>query len=326
MTDVQFGRQSVIRQYNNIWTPNLLTTSILPYLTQDIIQNTITDTKMSRRNTGLDLREIGNGADRLMNFLSEEAKRYWSDKGYRQKQTAERRKRNKHYRPRKRKLPEYPLDRYGIDRLAFTLNHEYLHRVFRVSKRFDKGGRAYGALHQNLPKKMRPFIRINGQPTKEIDYKAFHPLMLYHLKGIDYLEDPYLVCEGQAMRDTYKAVQLVAINAINVKKAYGGIRDELEKRGIPIPQRKRPLVSLVKRFIEAHRPIAEYLFSDVGIVLQNIDSNIMNAILVRLMDHGVLGLSVYDSVIVQQQHEDLLRAIMVEKYRRVMDFEPKFGS
>lgn len=126
------------------------------------------------------------------------------------------------------------------------------------------------------------------------------------------------------MRETYKAVQLVAINSISERSAYGGIRDELAKRGIPLPQRKEPLVSLVRTFREAHQPIAEYLFSDVGIELQNIDGNLMNAILVRLMDHGVLGLSVYDSVIVQRQHEDLLRTIMIEEYRRVMGFEPRF--
>ena len=50
----------------------------------------------------------------------------------------------------------------------------------------------------------------------------------------------------------------------------------------------------------------------------------MNTILVRLMDHGILGLSVHDSVIVQKQHEDRLRAIMIEEYRRMMGFEPRF--
>jgi hypothetical protein len=222
----------------------------------------------------------------------------------------ERKKRNKHYRPRKRKLPEYPLDRYGIERLGFTLNYEYNHRVFRASRKFNKGGRAYGALHQNLPSHMRPFILIDGQPTTETDYKALHPLMLYHRKGIDYQEDPYSVCEGQAMRDIYKAVLLVAINARDKRRAYGAIQDELAKRGIDPPEGKEPYVALIRAVCEAHRPIAEYLFSDVGIELQNIDGNIMNAILVRLMDHGVLGLSVHDSVIVQKQHTTFTKEAM----------------
>ena len=44
----------------------------------------------------------------------------------------------------------------------------------------------------------------------------------------------------------------------------------------------------------------------------------------RLMDKGILGLSVYDSVIVPEQHEDALRQIMVEAYRDKMEFEPRF--
>ena len=50
----------------------------------------------------------------------------------------------------------------------------------------------------------------------------------------------------------------------------------------------------------------------------------MNAILVRLMDNGVLGLSVHDSVIVQAEHAGLLKEVMTEEYQRVMGFKPRF--
>jgi hypothetical protein len=60
-----------------------------------------------------------------------------------------------------------------------------------------------------LPKHMRPFIHINGEKTIEIDYSAFHILMLYNQEGIDYQDDPYSVCEGQEMRAIYKAVGLI---------------------------------------------------------------------------------------------------------------------
>jgi len=60
------------------------------------------------------------------------------------------------------------------------------------------------------------------------------------------------------------------------------------------------------------------------VTLQNIDSKIMNAILVRLVDHGILGLSVYDSVIVPEQHESFTREVMTEEYQKVMGFKPRF--
>lgn len=96
------------------------------------------------------------------------------------------------------------LENLGIEVLIFRLNYEYLHRVFN-RKSFKKGGRAYGALHQNLPKHMRPNIHINGEKTTEIDYSAYHIRMLYHMDGIEYTDDPYLVCGGSDLRDTFKA-------------------------------------------------------------------------------------------------------------------------
>lgn len=212
----------------------------------------------------------------------------------------------------------------GVEALEIVFEQENLHRIFN-RKSWHLGGRAYGALHQDFVRReMRPLIFINGEPTTEIDFSAYHIRMLYHREGIDYRDDPYLVCEGEPMRKIYKAVGLVAINAECQRTAYGAIRDELSQQGLPLPARKKPLKSLVERFRDAHRPISKYLFSDVGISLQNIDSNIMNAILVRLMDQGVLGLSVYDSVIVPAQFEDLLRMIMIEEYQEVMGFLPRF--
>ncbi len=217
----------------------------------------------------------------------------------------------------------YTLRDIGVEMLEIALDYMQLRRIFN-RKSWKHGGRAYGALHQDwVRKKMRPYVRIDGVPTVELDYSAYHIRMLYHLEGIDYIDDPYLVCEGQGMRDTYKAVGLIAINA-GESVACGAIRKELEDRDIPLPQRKEPLKSLVKRFREAHKPIAEYLFSDVGIELQNVDGKIMNAILVRLMDHSVLGLSVFDSVIVKAEHADLLKEVMTDEYMKVMKFKPRF--
>ncbi len=210
----------------------------------------------------------------------------------------------------------------GADRLVFRLNSETLYRVYSRGS-FSYNGRAYGALHQNLPKHMRPFIRINDRPTLELDFSAYHILMLYHHEGIDYTEDPYTKPGGPEMRDIFKAVGLVAINAVSPQSAYGAIRQELERRGIPLPQMERPLVSLVEMFRSAHKPIAKHLFSDAGIWLQNLDSHIMNDILLRLMERDILGLPVHDSVIVQREHEEVLREIMMREYEAVMGFRPR---
>ena len=43
-----------------------------------------------------------------------------------------------------------------------------------------------------------------------------------------------------------------------------------------------------------------------------------------LMDNGILGLSVYDSVIVESKYEDVLRETMEREYEAVMNYKPVF--
>ncbi len=219
---------------------------------------------------------------------------------------------------------EFRLSDLGVDELEVVLDHEHLRRIFNLES-WKLGGRAYGAYHQSMLRKpMRKNILIDGQQTVEIDYSAFHIRMLYHWERIDYTKDPYLECEGPEMRDIYKAVGLIAINT-TAKKASGAIRKELDKRGLEPPKRDKPYASLVSRFRETHPDIEHHLFSGIGRTLQNIDSMIMNAILVRLMDNDILGLPVHDSVIVQHQHEAFTREVMTQDYKKEMGFKPRIG-
>jgi hypothetical protein len=214
------------------------------------------------------------------------------------------------------------LNELGVEFLMFRLVKESLHRVFNRGS-FDCNGRAYGALHQKLPKELRPFIHIDGRPTLEIDFRAYHVIMLYHLKGIDYPEDPYTVCGGLEMRKAFKIASLIGINAPTIRKAYRAILAKFEEENIPLPMVKRPLKYLIETYKARHQPIADSICSDVGIELQNIDSHIMNSILMRLMDMGILGLSVYDSVIVAEEFAEIARSVMIEEYQKVFGFKPR---
>ena len=80
--------------------------------------------------------------------------------------------------------------------------------------------------------------------------------------------------------------------------------------------------NLIIEYKEFHEPIREYLFTSPGIDLQNTDSKIMEEILMELHRRGILGLPIHDSVIVEAQHEGLLKDLMIQAYRKFMDFEP----
>jgi hypothetical protein len=147
--------------------------------------------------------------------------------------------------------------------------------------------------------------------------------MLYHLEGIDYPDDPYTACGGPEMRKAFKIASLIGINAPSIRKAYRAIMAKFKEENIPLPMVERPLKHLIDTFKAKHGPIAGSICSDVGIELQNIDSHIMNSILMRLMDMGVLGLSVFDSVIVVEEFAEIARGIMIEEYEKVFGFKPR---
>ena len=204
-----------------------------------------------------------------------------------------------------------------------SLNNEVLRRIFnRGVQSFIYGGRAYGAIYQRLPEEMRQCIRINNEPTVEIDYSAYHIRMLYHLIGEPYMEDPYVQCAGEKYRDVFKSAALILINSKSESKARYTIKDELQKNGIPLPDVKSPMKWIIAQFKEAHPQIAGYICKDMGATLMNIDSHIMNGILMRLMDKGILGLNVYDSVIVAGRYKDTLIEIMITEYENKMKFKP----
>ena len=100
------------------------------------------------------------------------------------------------------------------------------------------------------------------------------------------------------------------------------VRDALAKNGFEIAEDLAAVIQMIDEFKEHHAPIKEFLFSGVGVALQNKDSNIMEEILMELHRRGILGLPIHDSVIVEAQHEELLKDLMMKAYRKFMDFEP----
>ena len=129
---------------------------------------------------------------------------------------------------------KFPLRQLGVEVLIIRLCRESLHRVFNRGS-FKKNGRAYGAQHQSLSKELRKHILINGQKTLEPDFSAYHMLMLYHMEGIDYAEDPYGIIGGPDNRDLFKSVCLISINA-KLSKGWRAIKQKLIEQKIQLPE------------------------------------------------------------------------------------------
>ena len=219
------------------------------------------------------------------------------------------------------------LKNFDIEQLNFVINQKKLYRVFN-EKSFERGGRFYGALYQYMPKGFRKDILINGEPAIELDYSAHHIRIPYHLEGINYRDDPYLaLTDDPEERKIFKKLLLVALNATSEKKAIEAFRSECIETAwkTELSLADESIRGLLARAREQHRRIAGFIHSGKGRMLQNLDSRITEAILMRMTDIGIPCLPVHDSYIVPKQYEDRLRDVMVGEYKAVIGFEPVIG-
>ena len=198
---------------------------------------------------------------------------------------------------------------------------------------WGQGGRLYaherfmGVNYQGLNSEQRSTIEISGSPTIERDYSGLHVFMLYARVGIQYTGDPYAVIEDK-FRPLAKAAMLRLLNADSREVAVASLRKYCEDlRGVTgLSKRKEKLLrafdeyaNLDNIFIQletAHRKIAKYFYTGIGLKLQSIDSQMALEVVSYFVDKGIVVLPVHDSFIAQTRYDGELVAKMKEVYSK----------
>lgn len=210
--------------------------------------------------------------------------------------------------------------------VTLELQKSYLVRIFNHD--FRRGGRFYRGVESNMPEELRRHIHINGNPTVELDYSGHHLRMLYHLKKINLKTDPYAVEPNMSsgMRDVYKAVSLIGINAKGNKSALLALYqkfEEDENLAKCLPDNSHETRQrLIDNFKAHNKRIAGHLFKEKCHQLMNLDSKISNDILMFFEKKGILVLCIHDSYIIEKQHAKKLLKVMREAYRARLGFDP----
>jgi hypothetical protein len=206
------------------------------------------------------------------------------------------------------------------------LTRRRLFRVFNGS--FEQGGRFYGGWWQGVPGIRRPFMSIDGQPTRELDFDGMHLVMLYSEIGELLVDDPYAL-EGIGP-EYRRLIKLTVLKMINAKegqriqrpmdKVWKSEEDETgrtirrkRQKGLLLPP-GMTWPELQEAVVRRHPAITCYLRSGAGIRLQRKDSDIAEAVMLSMMRRGILVLPVHDSFIVDCRHVDLLREEMTKAY------------
>jgi hypothetical protein len=197
------------------------------------------------------------------------------------------------------------------DRQPLNLSRRTLYRVFN-NRSVEQGGRFYGGWWQEVPRVYRRFIRINGEPTTELDFSSLHPRILYALAGLQMIGDPYDIGLDPRHRDRVKETFNAMVNAT------GKIEepDIYQHEGL-----LQTFSELQERIKEQHKAIAHMFNSGFGLKGQSLDSSIAEKVLLHFARRGICCLPVHDSFIVHSYHEAELRDVMLRAYREVVDQE-----
>jgi len=186
-------------------------------------------------------------------------------------------------------------------------------RIFNVASDFSRCGRSFGrgTSWQNVEKKVRNSLHIDGEETVELDFRNLHVAMLYCEEGLTPPADSYEI--GYWDRRLVKAALFRLLNGANENKVRFGIATEVLKGRVDPGQEFSEAARLIADIKAAHRSIAHHFFTDVGSRLMRRDSDLAINIMGALVGKGITSLPVHDSFIVQQRNRDVLLAEMHEQ-------------
>lgn len=173
---------------------------------------------------------------------------------------------------------------------------------------------------QNLPSKYRPSIKINDEPTVELDIKNCHSLMLASLDDEPLSEDfdSYLIpklLEIGVTRDIAKGMLFPILFTSSKESAIKGIRLLLRDARME----HISAAYIIDCFLEHNYFLEEYAYTEsLYGYLQYLDSAIATKVINHFTSKGVVVLCYHDSFRVQKRYEDELYQVMVDSYNEVV--------
>lgn len=225
-----------------------------------------------------------------------------------------------HQEKQRREAQEGNQGRQDID-----FSRTRLTRIFNNGS-FDLGGRFYGGWWQSIPKKYRSHIQINGEATAELDYQSMHPLMLYHMEGLDppSNQDLYVIPGIEfngAPEDARSLVKSVVQMLFNARTIHGLTFDD--PAYVPLLPVGMTFKGLAKAIMLHHAPIGHYFLSGVGLKLQRVDSDIAETVMMNMISEGTIALPIHDGFRVPISKKQILREVMREVYFNRLGHYPR---
>jgi hypothetical protein len=191
-----------------------------------------------------------------------------------------------------------------------------LARIFSGS--MQDGGRFFSVFWAEVPKRLRSHILIDGLAVFEHDFSACHLRLAYFAAGSAapvgptatdlYALDGY----GAERRSDIKRSVSILFNARHYSEAHCAIAVSFQAGSAE--ERLSDAAAMIEAIKLKHPLLEHFWHSRCGLGLQFVDSEIARLCVERLLDLGVVALTVHDSLIVQARHKDLLVRTMEDVF------------
>ena len=176
---------------------------------------------------------------------------------------------------------------------------------------FKSGGRLFRGFWENLPKQARlQGLRIEGEPVVELDYAQLNPMLAYaKVRCSPPPGDAYALPALEGHRD-------------GVKKVFNALLFDTEPRerfpkGVNVLfPRKAKVSDVIQAIYEKHPQLRPVLGTGAGFGLMFLESEIMMRVLEGLQERDVVGLPVFDAVIVKASKAVTAMAVMKAAFKR----------
>jgi hypothetical protein len=189
-----------------------------------------------------------------------------------------------------------------------TSDDRFLRRIFNNGS-LEAGGRIYGGFWQGITKEERlSEIRIQGEPVVALDFGQMAPRIAYGLIGASPPHDDLYRCPPfQAYRDGVKAVLNALLSSDGWPKRFPmGTRAKFS--------RNATITDVVKAISDRHPALVPLFATQVCYRIFFVESEILVATLLRLMDLGVVALPIHDCILVGVSKGSLARQVMLETF------------
>ena len=197
-----------------------------------------------------------------------------------------------------------------------------LRRIFNTlddRPRFDLNGRLSGGWWENLERGQRHGIRIDGEPVADLDFAAMFLCLAYARAGLEPpAGDLYAGILSDSLVGHYRDGVKQVVNAMLSRATQLTRLPKGSKELLPNGCNGR---SIREAVLSRHAAIRDQFGVGAGASLMLAESNILVAVLLRLIDLHIVALPMHDGLMVRPNDAAMALEVMREVSREQTGFE-----